>query len=491
MTIKRYQQKRDFSKTNEPDAPKKKKASTKKQRHFVVQKHAARQLHYDFRLEMDGVLKSWAVPKGPSLDPTVKRLAVNVEDHPIEYGSFEGIIPYGQYGGGTVMIWDTGEWIETSQSKKGYQKGHLTFCLKGEKLRGTWNLIQMKNDPKNWLLIKAKDEESRSEKKDPITKQDKSVISERSMDEIQKHAKKQKENKEKLQIEGNQKSSIILTHPDKILFSDKKVTKQDLANYYERIQSLILPFVINRPLAIVRCPSGDTDDCFFQKHLQKNNKSNGLLSVSIKEKTKTKNTLFIKDLDGLIRLVQMGTLEIHAWGTRVDKIDRPDMITFDLDPDPNIAWKKVVDTAFMIREYLEELGLISFLKTTGGKGLHVTVPIKRLYTWEEVINFSKIFSHSIAEQYPSDYVATMTKSKRKGKIFIDYFRNNRGSTAIVPYSSRANPKGTLAVPLNWDELNTKLKSDKFNLKNIIKRVDSIDDPWEDFYEVKQKLPKIK
>lgn len=494
MTLKKYIQKRDFSKTTEPHATKIKKSSVKNKRNFVVQKHAARQLHYDFRLEIDGVLKSWAVPKGPSVDPTIKRLAVHVEDHPLEYGSFEGIIPKGQYGGGTVMVWDRGEWVETNQLEKGYEKGHLSFYLKGQKLRGAWDLIQMKNDPQNWLLIKAKDEFSYSEKKNPITNLDTSVISGDSMDEIEKKANsknKKKKKKEKSQEKNKKKSTIRLSHPDKILFSEAKVTKQDLAHYYEEIQSFILPLVINRPLAIVRCPSGDKGNCFFQKHLNKKNDDQGLLHVCVKEKNKTINGMFIKDLDGLIELAQMGTLEIHAWGARIDRLDRPDMVTFDLDPDPNISWKKMVDTAFMIREYLQELGLVSFLKTTGGKGLHITAPIKRLYEWEDVMHFAKAFSHSIVSQYPSDYVATMTKSKRKGKIFIDYFRNNRGSTAIIPYSTRANPKGTIAIPLRWDELNTKLKSDKYHLKNVLKRLNVIDDPWKDFYLMKQKLPKIR
>ena len=443
MPLREYKRKRDFNQTTEPIG--KKSVKKKDKLVFVVQKHAAGHLHYDFRIEMNGALKSWAVPKGPSLDPTIKRLAVHVENHPMEYAAFEGVIPYGQYGAGGVMIWDQGEWVDVSHEKNAYKKGHLTLLLKGKRLKGLWKLIRLKNDPENWLLFKVNDEEAISEKKYRIIDEDKSIVSNKTMEEIQKKSRKQWVRRE---------SSIVLTHPDKILYPEKKITKLDLAYYYERIQSWILPFVINRPLAIVRCPEGVEKECFFQKHLQK-------------------ETLFIKDIDDLIKLIQMSTLEIHIWGCQIDKIERPDMITFDLDPGPDVSWKAVCDAGWTIHDYLEKLGLVSFLKVSGKKGLHITVPIKRLYTWEDIVNFSGAFSHTISELYPSDFVATMSKSKRKGKIFIDYFRNNRGSTAIAPYSTRADPKASIATPIEWDELNSKMKPDKFTIKNITKRINPL------------------
>jgi bifunctional non-homologous end joining protein LigD len=187
MPLKTYQQKRDFKKTAEPKGSKKLKKS--KDKIFVIHKHAASHLHYDLRLEMDGVLKSWAVPKGPSLDPTVKRLAVHVEDHPYDYRTFEGIIPKGQYGGGTVMLWDEGTWAESEDPKGSYKKGNLKFSLKGKKLKGEWKLIQIKSDPKNWLLIKANDKYARSQDEYDITlEKTRSVLSKKSMEGIAKAA---------------------------------------------------------------------------------------------------------------------------------------------------------------------------------------------------------------------------------------------------------------------------------------------------------------
>lgn len=822
MKLERYRQKRHFQQTPEPKGKESKTHSNL----FVVQKHAASHLHYDFRLEIDGVLKSWAIPKGPSLDPSVKRLAVQVEDHPIEYGDFEGVIPKGQYGGGTVMVWDKGVWNLIEQKK---QDAGITFSLEGEKLKGKWKLIHFKNQPKNWLLIKAKDSEACAEEDYSITEEEPlSVLTGRDIEQItldgdktwqskkkittskkstlkkahlkldQLHLKKtpfksefhpqlatlvdkppttnewlheikfdgyrllaviknkiqmitrgQKDWTEKfpdivkalkglhlsgtvldgevvaldengqsnfqllqntlhegsnqpliyyvfdlpfyqgydlssleliqrkeilrqilpvqeeglirfsdhiighgtevfhkaceLNLEGIVSKNIhshyaqkrtkswlkvkciqrqefviggitqprggrdyfgslllgyysdqqfyycghvgtgftqrslkelyqiiqpyqtdsspfvnslpktnvlswvkpkivveveftewtsdgILRHPsfkgvredkaakavtrekarnspvleattmpdlpisspNKILYPEDGFTKLDLAKYYYDICDWILPYIVERPLTLVRCPEGIGQSCFFQRHLNESDRKQGLLCpVIVTNEKGNKEYLYIQDQAGLMALVQKGVLEIHTWGSRIDKLHYPDMIVFDLDPAPHLEWSAVIKAAFQIKKELENLELASFVKTSGGKGLHLVIPIMRRYSWEQILIFSKTFARYLAAKYPNQYIDVMTKSKRTDKIFIDYVRNHLGSTSIAPYSTRARLHAPVATPLTWKELNVKITPDFFTLQNVRQRLDALkDDPWAKFWHLKQKLPQI-
>lgn len=820
MSLSTYKKKRDFKKTPEPKGA---RVKSRAQSSFVIQKHAASHLHYDFRLELDGVLKSWAVPKGPSLDPAMKRLAVHVEDHPLEYGNFQGIIPAGEYGGGTVMVWDKGKWECLNDDPiKAYQKGHLSFILKGKKLHGEWTLVRFQKDPKNWLLIKAKDDYSKSSTRYDITKaMPLSALDDKTLDEIaNKKPKQWKSNKKKvknkpqlspinlnavpgikkapfprsispqlatlvnkipaeshwlyevkfdgyrllgfikenqvklmtrgendwtdkfpeiaaslkrlnlnnaivdgelvaidkdnksnfqllqnsisektsvplyyyifdivylnnfdltnvellerkailknilknlpdnirfsdhlvgdgneifahaceLKLEGimakdahgkylqkrskswlkikcqqaqefviggftkpegqrkffgslllgyfdasgqflycgnvgtgfteatlkliyellqknisakmpyinkprhfknvtwvkptlvaeveftewtsdgslrhpsfkgirfdkaaklvkreepvdmpkkNKESAFRLTHPDKIMYPEQGVTKLDLANYYQSISKWMLPYVMNRPLTLVRCPNGWNHACFYQKHLSEKD-STDIDSVAIKESEGRKLYPFITDVAGLIALVQLGVLEIHTWECTTKQIEKPDHIVFDIDPAPEIAWKEVVDTAKLIKAALTKLKLTSFVKTTGGKGLHVVVPIQPIYDWATVKEFAHSFVNDLVTKYPDRYVATISKSKRVGKIFIDYLRNQRGATAVAPYSTRARKNATVATPLTWTELTSKLDPQQFTVRTFHKRLKKLKkDPWLGFNNVKQKLP---
>ena len=286
--------------------------------------------------------------------------------------------------------------------------------------------------------------------------------------------------------------SFALTHPDKILYATDSITKQHVAQFYENISEWILPYIVHRPLTIVRCPQGVMEPSFFQRHLQKADKSiEGLYSVSIATKSGIKEYIYIKDLTGLMALVQKDVLEIHTWGARMDKIENPDLITFDLDPGEGIAWKTIVKAALRIKEELEQLGLTAFVKTTGGKGLHVVIPILQQYTWDDVMLFSKTFAKYLMIKYPSEYIDTMSKSKRENKIFIDYFRNQRGSTAIAAYSTRAKEHAPIATPLSWEELGPNLKSDHYTIHNLEKRLSHLKvDPWDDFFTLQQKLPTL-
>lgn len=276
-----------------------------------------------------------------------------------------------------------------------------------------------------------------------------------------------------------------LTHPERVVYPEGQITKLEIAIYYSQVKDWMLPYVAKRPLTLVRCPAGMSGECFYQKHLG-TNQSKSLFSIKIKETEGVGVYSYLKDEKGLYALVQIGALEIHTWGSHVSTVEKPDMIIFDLDPAPDVAWKKVIKAACVVREHLQSIHLQSFVKTTGGKGLHVVVPIKPSLPWLEIKELSHAFVNSLVEMYPNDYVSVMTKEKRKGKIFIDYLRNQRGATAVAPYSTRARANASVSMPLAWDELTTKIKSDSFTIKNAVKHLNKLkQDPWEEFLQIKQ------
>ncbi len=821
-----YRAKRDFAKTPEPAGKKtrRKKAGNS----YVIQKHAARRLHYDFRLEMNGVLKSWAVPEGPSLVPGEKRLAVHVEDHPLEYGGFEGVIPKGEYGGGTVMLWDRGTWEPEFDPEFGYKKGHLKFRLNGEKLKGAWHLVRMAPKPREkqeaWLLFKSEDEFSRPPGSTPITEdRPDSVASGRSIEEIAEDrdnvwsskqgglikSKKPKPKKRidfsalpgakkaplpsfiepclpttvakapggkdwvheikydgyriqaridagktrlltrsgldwtekfkrlarafadlpvdraildgevvvqsdtgaasftrlvdalsegaeanivyyafdllyadgfdlrgmtlvkrkealariltsedggpvlfsehltgdgdlifrhscRLGLEGivSKKASapyrsgrvttwtktkcaeegpfviagfvpstvakgavgalvlgervngklvpsghvgtgfsdemarelgrkldalrrktpvfadptaeakkakwvepelvaeieyrsrtggniirhasfkrlledtspeevvrpgskppgktsgtapeIRLTNPGRLLWPADGVTKQGLADFYTEIADWILPHIVDRPLSLLRCPGGIAQECFFQKH-----KWAGLGSavrlVPVPESDEP--MLAIDALPGLLELVQAGVLEIHPWGAKADRPELPDRITLDLDPGENVPWNAVVDAAHEVRARLKQSGLESFVKTTGGKGLHVVVPLLPKADWPTVKAFAQQISIAMARDDPRRYVDNMSKRVRPGRIYVDYLRNGMGATAVSAYSTRARTGATVSTPLAWEELGPGIRPSHFTVRNLPQRLAYLDrDPWAELQLLQQQLP---
>lgn len=281
---------------------------------------------------------------------------------------------------------------------------------------------------------------------------------------------------------------LTITHPERILYPSPGITKQDLVTYYETIQEWALPFLSKRLLTIVRCPQGASHPGFYQKHLQ--DSVDGLFTLVVPEKNSSGEYFYLKDLKGLLALVQMSALEIHCWGSQVKSVERPDMMVFDLDPAPDVGWPKIIAAAKLLKDQLAQIHLTSFVKTTGGKGLHVVVPIKPRYSWEVVKQFTHDFVDNIVAEHPNAYTATITKAKRKGKIFLDYLRNQRGATAVAPYSTRARKDATVATPIFWDELTSKLKPEKFTIKTVPKRLASLkSDPWEELFELKQTLPR--
>jgi bifunctional non-homologous end joining protein LigD len=247
------------------------------------------------------------------------------------------------------------------------------------------------------------------------------------------------------------------------------------------------PHVVNRPLALVRCPAGVGGQCFFQKHA-----AAGLVSDRIKRHKDShgEELIYIEDLDGLLTLVQAGTLEIHAWGSTIDDVEHCNRIVFDLDPGDDVPWAAVNKAARELRERLDAIKLTSFVKTSGGKGLHVVLPVHDA-GWDEAKDFAHALTLAMAADSPDRYVAKMTKSIRGGKIFIDYLRNGRGATAVVAYSTRARPGAPVSVPVAWDELGPNLKPNKFTLLNIDKRLSVLkQDPWAEITKVKQRLPNL-
>ncbi|HEY2761539.1 MAG TPA: non-homologous end-joining DNA ligase [Pirellulales bacterium] len=278
-----------------------------------------------------------------------------------------------------------------------------------------------------------------------------------------------------------------LTHPDRVVFPDPGITKRDLANYYVAVADWIVPHVAGRPLALVRCPSGAAGECFFQKHPLPGMPAS-VDRIEIQEKSGPATYVMIHDLEGLIALVQFGTLEIHAWGSSEADIEHPDRMVFDLDPDPSVPWKEVISAAKLTRQRLADIRLKSFVKTTGGKGLHVVVPLAGRQTWPEVKQFAKAFADQMVADDPNRFIATMSKAARRGKIFIDYLRNERGATSVVSYSTRARAGAPVSMPISWEELGKLRDPQQFTVENAPARLTKRRrDPWQEIGKVRQVL----
>jgi bifunctional non-homologous end joining protein LigD len=284
---------------------------------------------------------------------------------------------------------------------------------------------------------------------------------------------------------GTTRPAVRLTHPERILWPEQGVTKEGLAEFYTDIADWILPHVSGRILSLVRCPSGVSEKCFFAKHAWQS-LSSVVQRVDVGEKEKM---LTLNSLEGLIELVQAGVLEIHPWGSTVAHLEMPDRLIFDLDPGEGVPWSAVIEAAIDVRDRLEDVGLTSFVKTSGGKGLHVVLPIQPSVEWDAAKQFTKAVAETMAKSRPDRYVATMTKAARRGRIFIDYLRNGRGATAVAPYSTRALPFASVSTPLGWDELSEGVRADHYKIDNLRQRLDVLrEDPWPDFFSIRQRLP---
>ncbi|KQQ89373.1 DNA ligase D [Aureimonas sp. Leaf324] len=816
--LKRYREKRDFTRTAEPEGGGKHVGQAGTRLAFTVQKHDARRLHYDFRIEWEGVLKSWAVTKGPSLDPADKRLAVRVEDHPLDYGTFEGTIPAGEYGGGTVMLWDRGWWEPEGDATEGLECGNLKMCLHGEKMDGRWALVRMKGRDRgareNWLLIKERDGDAAPDT--DLLALNRSVKTGRSLDEIAKGspsrtmvrsaadaagpAARPKSSRREakgrqaklpafrpvqlalltdaapegddwlhevkydgyrveiafsggavrfstrneqdwttrfaslmdsalalpcksalidgevvafdadgradfstlqkalgagaplscfcfdlLELDGNDLtgapllerkallkalieaggegallysehvrgngpsvfqgiceggqegivskhadapytgtrngdwlkvkctrrqefviggwsrsakpgrpfssilvgvmedgrlvyrgrvgsgfdakaledlaarfealetkpspfadlprpvarnacfvrpdlvaevdfaeltadgqirhgvfkglradkpagavvdervekpalspsgskggnltvSGVRISHPDRVVYSEGGVTKGDLARYYERVAAHMLAHAGDRPLTLKRCPSGMARPCFFQKHLGEGFPDEMGTVDLLEHDGEPARYMTLLNAASLVAAVQMGALEFHIWGSHNDAIERPDRLVFDLDPDPSVGFEAVREAAVLVRGALEALGLSAFPMVTGGKGVHVVVPLLPKASFDDVARFAKGLANRIAASDPVHFVATMSKARRRGRIFIDWLRNEQGQTAVAPYSTRARAGAPVATPVSWNELAGLEAANTLTPDDVLDRL-SGPDPW--------------
>ena len=430
--LKEYLKKRNLRRSGEPAA----KLGKGKMR-FVVQKHAATHLHYDFRLEAGGVLKSWAVPKGPSLKVGERRLAIQVEDHPLAYRNFEGVIPEG-YGAGRVWIWDKGTY--KGDVEEGIERGSLHLTLKGQKLKGTFLLVRM--DGEKWLLIKKKEE--------------------------------------KRKVDKFAKEYGFLLNVDKVYWPKEKITKGELLNYYAKMAKVILPYLKGRPESLRRFPDGISGKSFFQKNVK--NAPEWAKTMMIKGI----NYLMIDDVRSLLYAVNLGCIELHPFFSRRGSLERPDFMVFDLDP-VDVSFDRVVETARVLHDVLEKIGVPNYCKTSGSRGLHICVPLRGGYSYEEAKYFAMAVAAVVHKKYPKFTSLERMPSKRKGKVYIDCFQNNRGQTIAAPYCVRARAGAPVSMPLEWNEVKKGLKPEEFNLFNSLQRVEKNGDMFKPLLKKKANL----
>jgi bifunctional non-homologous end joining protein LigD len=450
--LKKYNNKRNFKNTNEPIGKIDKSKSKLK---FVVQHHLATKDHFDFRLEYDGVLKSFAIPKGPSYDPRIKRLAIAVEDHPLSYRNYEGVIPDGEYGAGPVQVWDKGYWIPLNNPN--FEGEIVKLQLHGIRLKGIWNLVHLKNN--EWLLIKDKD--SFYVYKD-IKKLNTSVKTGRTMTEILNNKK-------------FEKASILITHPDKIMYSKDKITKIDIVNYYNDVYERMSPYLKNRLVSTIRLPN-ILKLPFFKKH--PDHESKGIKPYFFDKKPKP--FFYFTSKTGLISEIQMNSIEFHLWNSRINNINKPDMAVFDFDPDKSVSLEKLRQGVLDLKSILDKLSLNSFLKTSGGKGYHVVVPY-HFNSWQDLREFSHNVAKLMESMWPDKYTSNIRLNNRHNKILIDWLRNALGATSCAPYSLRIRKYPTISMPIKWSDL-SKIKPDEINIKNYKKYLKR-KDPWYNFFDV--------
>lgn len=295
-----------------------------------------------------------------------------------------------------------------------------------------------------------------------------------------------KEPEAKVEAKGNNIiiEGIKITSPDKVIFDTPEITKADVVRYYAQMSERMLPYVSHRILSIVRCPKGVSQSCFYKKHPDPKNR--GTITIPITNSDgETEDYFYIKDVSGLVTEAQMGTLEFHTWGSRVDKLENPDVMVFDLDPDEGMDLSTVRRGVKDLKSVLEELSLISYLKTSGGKGYHVIVPLKPTVSWELFRDFARRVAEVMEYKWPDNYTSNSRKNKRVNKIFIDWIRNSRGATSIAPYSIRARPGARVSMPITWKELDT-VAPDSITMADALLRATG-DDPWKDFFRNNQML----
>ncbi|HSE98770.1 MAG TPA: non-homologous end-joining DNA ligase [Blastocatellia bacterium] len=493
MGLKSYHDKRDFDRTPEPKG----RVSKEEKRRFVVQEHHASKLHFDFRLEMGGVLKSWSVPKGPSLDPGEKRLAVPTEDHPVEYLSFEGVIPEGSYGAGQHIIWDSGSYEPVDGDPLDQlEAGRLSFMLEGRKLRGRFNMVRLGQAGDRWLLIKSDDkfadpdwelelilkDESGPAKNKPQTRprraEDRSV---------KRYAVKAKQGERKpipasqvfksKELAGNidlkvGRDIVTVTNLDKVYWPRDSYTKGDLIRYYYQVSKYILPYLKDRPLIMKRYPNGIRGGSFHQHDVDEAPDYVRTASIEVAE-GHTVDYIVNDNTATLLYVANLGAIERHPWHSRLASMDRPDWFVFDLDPGNRVDYSTICEVALILRRVLGNLGFDCCAKTSGSRGMHVYVPIRAAYGYEEVSRLAEAVATLVARESPD--IATVERSlkkRRRDQVYVDHLQNAQGKSVVAPYSVRPRDGATVSAPLDWAEVKRKkVRPQDFTIKNIIRRIE--------------------
>jgi len=281
-------------------------------------------------------------------------------------------------------------------------------------------------------------------------------------------------------------AGVRITHPERVLYAAAGITKVDIARYYEQIAPALLEHIRGRPVSLVRCPQGPASPCFFQKHGTAKDFP-GIDTVMIEESGGRKPYFIVNNVRALVALTQMNTIELHTWGACAKSLERPDRMILDLDPDASLSWPSVVDAAHFVRHLLDEIRMVSFLRTTGGKGLHIVAPLQRRHHWEEVKRFGKAIALRLVARHPDQFVANVSKTERAGKIYVDWLRNGRGATAIASWSVRARENPAVACPISWEELDVKTPPASFDMRAALERTAQVPDPWAGYEDARQRI----
>jgi bifunctional non-homologous end joining protein LigD len=518
-----YKKKRDFGRTPEPSGDE--ATSHSEQPRFVVQRHRARRLHYDFRLEMDGVLVSWAVPKGLTLDPKARHLAVHVEDHPLDYIEFEGVIPKGEYGAGDVIVWDRGTWElhAADDPVAAVANGEIHVDLHGSKLRGRFVLVRTKADgsgKEQWLVLHKRDEHA-----DPSWDPEdhpRSVLSGRTNDEVAADPDRlwTRAGEEQLRTplpefggptdeelaaldalpkKGRwafQGRELALTNLDKVLFPGREgepdVTKRELVQYYACVAPVMLPYLLERPLNLHRFPDGVVSKGFWQKEapdytpewFERWHNDDA-------DADESQDYLVAGSPPALAWLANHGAVELHAWTSRVPDVRRPTYALIDIDPGDDTSWDELLTLARLHRTALDHVGVRGYPKLSGRRGIQVWIPIAPGPAFEETRAWVEQLSRTIGAVVPDLVSWSWEKRARGGKARLDYTQNVINKTLVAPYSVRAAPGAPVSVPIEWDELeDPELRSDRWTIRTVLGRIGEVGDPMASMLRDAQELPAL-
>lgn len=533
-----YRSRRDFGRTPEPSGDAARDAAEGAPR-FVVQRHRARRLHYDLRFEIDGVLVSFAVPKGPTLDPSVKRAAVHVEDHPIEYLDFEGVIPRGQYGGGDVIVWDSGTWSphHTDDPARAVEAGELHADVFGQKLRGRFVLVRRSRDARgkeDWLLLHKHDEYA-AEGWDPED-HPASVLSGRTNDQVQADpdrvwrsdlpvsqaavdlrrspdrgvrpdgadpaAGSLDEELDALAALGDGGTwevfgrRLRLTNLDKVLFPAREgeapVTKREFVAYTARVAPVALPYLAGRALNMHRFPNGAETQGFWHKQLPEH-APDWVTRWHDRQAGPDKTTtyLVVDEPAALVWAANFGALEWHAWTSRTDAPERPTYALVDIDPGTATSWDEVLVLARLHRAALEHLGVTAAAKVTGRRGVQIWIPVMPGPGFDETREWVRQLSKAVGAVAPEIVSWKWEVRQRGGNARLDYTQNALNKTLVAPYSPRPAPGAPVSVPIEWDELDDpELRPDRFTIRSVPARLATRGDPFTVLLTAADRLPPI-